>query len=133
MTTIGMSQDRGLTMARPVGSASMVRQVLLACGILSSLLYVATDVLGGMRYESYSFTSQAISELGAIGAPSKPFVDPFFIAPLKEDDEIHQPDILIRLTPVPVVPPNMLSLAAAQRKRNSAFAMRVLAVPRLSK
>lgn len=80
MTTIGMSQDRGLTMARPVGSASMVRQVLLACGILSSLLYVATDVLGGMRYEAYSFTSQAISELAAIGAPSKPFVDPFFIA-----------------------------------------------------
>jgi len=33
-----------------------------------------------MRYEGYSFTSQAISELAAIGAPSKPFVDPFFIA-----------------------------------------------------
>jgi hypothetical protein len=33
-----------------------------------------------MRFEGYSFTSQAISELAAIGAPSKPFVDPFFIA-----------------------------------------------------
>jgi hypothetical membrane protein len=80
MTTIGISQNRSQTMARPVRSASMVRQVLLACGILSSLLYVATDVLGGMRYEGYSFTSQAISELAAIGTPSKPFVDPFFIA-----------------------------------------------------
>jgi CubicO group peptidase (beta-lactamase class C family)/hypothetical membrane protein len=53
---------------------------MLVCGILSSLLYVATDILGGLRYEGYSFTSQAISELGAIGAPSKPFVDPLFIA-----------------------------------------------------
>ena len=75
-----MSQDRGQTMERPVGSASNVQQVLLACGILSSLLYVATDVIGGTRYEGYSFTSQAVSELMAIGAPSKPFVDPFFIA-----------------------------------------------------
>jgi hypothetical protein len=80
MTTIRISQDRSERMARPVRSASVVRQALLACGILSSLLYVATDVLGGMRYEGYSFTSQAIGELAAIGAPSKPFVDPFFIA-----------------------------------------------------
>jgi CubicO group peptidase (beta-lactamase class C family) len=32
-----------------------------------------------MRYEGYSFTSQAISELMAIGAPSEPLVDPLFI------------------------------------------------------
>src|SRR5512132_826181 len=57
----------------------MARKALLACGILSSLLYVATDVLGGMRYEGYSFNSQAISELMAIGAPSESFVDPLFI------------------------------------------------------
>ena len=56
-----------------------VRRVLLVCGILSSLLYVATDVLGGMRYAGYSFTSQAVSELMAIGAPSEAFVDPLFI------------------------------------------------------
>src|SRR5919106_1187150 len=57
----------------------MARKALLVCGILSSLLYVATDVLGGMRYEGYSFTSQAISELMATGAPSEAFVDPLFI------------------------------------------------------
>lgn len=79
MTTIGMTQDRGRTIAQPVRSGSMVRRVLLSCGILSSLLYAATDVLGGMRYEGYSFTSQAISELMATGAPSEPFVDPLFI------------------------------------------------------
>ena len=54
-------------------------KVLLVCGILSSLLYVAIDVLGGLRYEGYSFTSQAISELMATGAPSEAFVDPLFI------------------------------------------------------
>lgn len=57
----------------------MAQSILLVCGILSSLLYVATDVLGGMRYEGYSFTSQAISELMAIGAPSESLVDPLFI------------------------------------------------------
>jgi CubicO group peptidase (beta-lactamase class C family) len=79
MTTIRMAQGGGRTLAPPVRGGSIVRQVLLACGILSSLLYVATDVLGGMRYPGYSFTSQAISELMAIGAPSEAFVDPLFI------------------------------------------------------
>jgi hypothetical protein len=79
MTTIGMTPDLRRTMARPGRSGSMVRQVLLACGILSSLLYLATDVLGGLRYEGYSFTSQAISELMARGAPSEPLVDPLFL------------------------------------------------------
>ncbi len=55
------------------------QKALLACGILSAALYAATDVLGGMRYEGYSFTSQAISELMATGAPSEAFVDPLFI------------------------------------------------------
>jgi hypothetical membrane protein len=80
MTTIGITQDRGRTKAQPVQSRSKVRQALLVCGILSSLLYVATDVLGGMRYEGYSFTSQAISELAAVGAPAKALVEPIFIA-----------------------------------------------------
>jgi hypothetical membrane protein len=57
----------------------VVRQILFVCGILSSVLYVATDVLGGMRYDGYSFNSRAISELMAVGAPSETFVDPLFI------------------------------------------------------
>jgi hypothetical membrane protein len=59
----------------------MLRKTLLACGILSSLLYVGTDVLAAMRYGDYhSFTSRAISELGAIGAPTKQLVDPLFFS-----------------------------------------------------
>ena len=76
MTTIGIRQDR--SPEQPV-SSSIVRQVLLACGILSSLLYVATDIAGGLKSESYSFWSQAISELAAVGAPSQAFVVPLFL------------------------------------------------------
>lgn len=78
MTTILMEHYRGRLMARPVRRAG-VQQTLLACGILASLLYVTTDVLGGLRYPGYSFVSQAVSELMAIGAPSERFVDPLFL------------------------------------------------------
>lgn len=50
----------------------MLRKFLLICGILSSLLYVAMNVLGAMQWEGYSSASQAVSELFAIGAPSRP-------------------------------------------------------------
>ena len=50
----------------------MLRKVLLICGILSSLLYVATDVLLSRLYKGYSYINQAISELSAIGAPTRP-------------------------------------------------------------
>lgn len=50
----------------------MVRKVLLVSGILSSLLYVAMNIIGAMRYEGYSSASQTVSELSAIGAPTRP-------------------------------------------------------------
>jgi CubicO group peptidase (beta-lactamase class C family) len=55
-------------------------RALLVSGIVSSALYVATDVIGGLLYPGYSFFSQAISELGAVGSPSAGFVDPLFLA-----------------------------------------------------
>jgi hypothetical membrane protein len=58
----------------------MARKALLVCGILTSLLYLATDVLGGLAYPGYDFAAQAISELGAIGAPSRPLVGPLLVA-----------------------------------------------------
>jgi CubicO group peptidase (beta-lactamase class C family) len=61
------------------GNEFAVTQYLLTCGWLSSLLYAVTDVLGGMSYKGYSFSSQAVSELMAIGAPSEPIVDPMFL------------------------------------------------------
>lgn len=44
---------------------------LLACGIVPPLLYLITDVIAGMRWEGYSFRDQTISELNAIGAPTR--------------------------------------------------------------
>jgi hypothetical protein len=59
----------------------MSRKTLLACGVLSSLLYIGADVLAAVRFPGYhSFTSQAISELTAIGAPTKRLVEPLLIA-----------------------------------------------------
>ena len=51
---------------------SMLRQTLLVCGIIASLLYAAMLVVVPMRWEGYSSTSQAVSELSAIGAPTRP-------------------------------------------------------------
>ena len=79
MTTLGLTMAGRRRKAQSARSNSMVRQGLLVCGILSSLLYVATDILGGLQYDGYSFTSQAISELMAVGAPSEAFVDPLFL------------------------------------------------------
>ena len=58
----------------------MVRKVLLVCGILASLLYVGADILASMLYEGYSYTDQTVSELSAIGAPTRPLVVPLVLA-----------------------------------------------------
>ena len=58
----------------------MARKVLLACGIVSSLLYVAANVLGPRRWRDYSLASHTVSELSAIGAPSRPLVVPLLTA-----------------------------------------------------
>jgi hypothetical protein len=58
----------------------MVRKILLGCGIVSSVLYVATDVLGTLLYEGYSYTANTWSELFAIGAPTRPLIVPYSIA-----------------------------------------------------
>ncbi|HMN09495.1 MAG TPA: DUF998 domain-containing protein [Gemmatimonadaceae bacterium] len=49
-----------------------MRRFLLACGIASPVLYAIADAVAGMSWEGYSFRDQTISELGAIGAPSRP-------------------------------------------------------------
>jgi len=50
----------------------MTRDILLVCGIVSSLLYVAMNVFVPMQWEGYSSASQTVSELSAIGAPTRP-------------------------------------------------------------
>jgi len=49
-----------------------MRRILLLGGVVSPLLYAAADLLAGVRWEGYSFRDQTISELGAVGAPTRP-------------------------------------------------------------
>lgn len=44
----------------------------LVCGILSSLLYAAMNAFVPLGFDGYSLTSQTVSELSAIGAPTRP-------------------------------------------------------------
>jgi hypothetical protein len=47
-------------------------KVFLFCGILSSFLYIAMNVFVAMQWEGYNSFSQTVSELSAIGAPTRP-------------------------------------------------------------
>ena len=59
------------THATPVVSGLRAREALLVCGVLSSLVYVANNVVCAVVWKDYSSFSQTISELSAIGAPSR--------------------------------------------------------------
>ena len=54
------------------GPGKLALTALLACGVASSVLYVAADVISALRYEGYEYHAQAVSELAAVGAPSRP-------------------------------------------------------------
>lgn len=49
--------------------APVLRKATLACGIAAPLLYVV--MMEAIRYDGYSATSQVVSELSAIGAPTR--------------------------------------------------------------
>lgn len=49
----------------------MMKKALLSCGILSSVWYVAINIFVPMMYEGYSISSLTVSELSAIGAPTR--------------------------------------------------------------
>ena len=46
--------------------------LLLLCGIVSSLFYVAMNVIVPMQWPGYDPAAQVVSELSAIGAPTRP-------------------------------------------------------------
>ena len=48
------------------------RQLLLACGIAFAVLWVGMDVVASILYDGYSYSDQTVSELSAIGAPTRP-------------------------------------------------------------
>ena len=52
----------------------MVRKILLGCGIVSSVLYVASDILVSWWDPRCSYLDQSFSELLAPGAPTRPIM-----------------------------------------------------------
>jgi hypothetical protein len=65
--TFTHKSERGIKLS----SNGLARKLLLTCGILSSLLYVAMLIFVPMQYEGYNSVTQTISELSAIGAPTR--------------------------------------------------------------
>src|SRR6186997_3182100 len=59
----------------------MTRRALLACGAISSVLYlVSIDVLAALSYPGYhQYRDQMVSELMAVGAPTRPMLVALFI------------------------------------------------------
>lgn len=65
----------GWTMAIPLivlrHDTDRIRKILLACGILSTLWYLVINIIVPPYYEGYSSVTQTVSELSAIGAPTR--------------------------------------------------------------
>lgn len=51
--------------------ARVPARALVSCGIVTFALYIAMDVIASLSYDGYSHTDQTISELSAIGAPTR--------------------------------------------------------------
>jgi hypothetical protein len=71
MTIVGFPQYHTRRLSHPARRGELLRRTLLVFGILTPPLYVAINLLGAAQWENYSFASQAVSELSAIGAPSR--------------------------------------------------------------
>lgn len=50
---------------------SVVRRLLLSCGILASVLYVIITIVTGVLWPAYDPLGQTVSELSAVGAPTR--------------------------------------------------------------
>lgn len=57
----------------------MLSRLLLACGVLAALLFVGADLVAGAQWKGYNFISKSISELSAIGAPTRAYAAPLFM------------------------------------------------------
>ena len=73
-TTLERVPRQRLRGVPPGSSPNVGANVLLACGIAASILYVIANVVGAIVWDSYSLKSLTISELSAIDAPSRPLV-----------------------------------------------------------
>lgn len=66
----GLPVIAGALAALPLIPTTYKHKALLYCGILSSVLYFAVNIIVPLQWEGYSLASQVPSELSAIGAPT---------------------------------------------------------------
>jgi hypothetical protein len=71
-----MDPTTSLQSSKHMQVSKAVRKLLLLCGILAPLIYVGSDIMASLLWDSYSFTDQSVSELRAIEAPTRPFLIP---------------------------------------------------------
>jgi len=65
----------GSSTARMHGrSRNRLVSALLACGVVVAVVQIAGDVIAAALYPGYSYANQTVSELSAIGAPTRPFL-----------------------------------------------------------
>jgi len=76
--------DRGLPPPAPPESDQpevaerALPTALFLCGVLSPAVYIIADIVASRRYPGFSYADQAVSELFAIGAPTRGLVVPLF-------------------------------------------------------
>jgi hypothetical protein len=70
----GLPVVLGILVALPLVplSTEARRDAFLACGVLSSLVYAAMNALIPLRWAGFSNASRVVSELSAVGAPTRP-------------------------------------------------------------
>lgn len=61
----------GLVAVLPMVPAAYKQKALLCCGICSSVLYLAINIIVPLQWKGYSHLSQVVSELSAVGAPTR--------------------------------------------------------------
>jgi hypothetical protein len=55
---------------------SLPVKLLLLCGILASLIYIGSDIAAALSWPGYRYADQSVSELRAIGSPTRSFLMP---------------------------------------------------------
>jgi hypothetical protein len=70
----GLPVYAGIVVALPLIPSQYARmpRAMLVCGVLSSLLYLAMTIFVPMLWTQYNSASQTVSELSAVGAPTRP-------------------------------------------------------------
>lgn len=63
----------GAATSLPLFPGNIIRGLLI-CGVLSSLWFIAADIVASSMWADYHFTNQAFSELTAIEAPTRTFL-----------------------------------------------------------